>query len=167
MHIFSLTIRNFVIGHPRCFLQLRDLLKLLWYNITVLLKGISIEGPLKTPLVQYYCAVEEVSIEGTPLNPFGAILLWCWRGFNRGNPFGAILLCCWRGFRSNHSTVTALLPLAHKVAQGFDQPCPPPRTLTMAIDLTKAFDMINHTKLICALSLFSLSNNTSVGCLPT
>ena len=64
------------------------------------------------------------------------------------------------GFRSNHSTVSALLPLAHKVAQGFNQPCPPPRTLTMAIDLTKAFDMVNHTKLIRALSLSSLSNNT-------
>jgi len=31
-------------------------------------------------------------------------------------------------FRSNHSTITALLPLAHKLAQGFNQPCPPPRT---------------------------------------
>ena len=30
----------------------------------------------------------------------------------------------------------------------------------MEIDLTKAFDMVNHTKLIRALSLSSLSNNT-------
>ena len=56
--------------------------------------------------------------------------------------------------------VTALLPLAHKVAQGFNQPCPSPRTLTMVVDLIKAFDMVNHTKLIRTLSLSSLSNNT-------
>ena len=59
------------------------------------------------------------------------------------------------GFRPNHYTVTALLPLAHKVAQGFNQPCPPLRTSIMAIDLTKAFDMVNHTKLIRALSSLS------------
>ena len=52
------------------------------------------------------------------------------------------------GFRSNHSTVSALLPLAHKIAQGFNQPCPPLRILTKTIDLTKVFDMVNHTKLI-------------------
>ena len=33
-------------------------------------------------------------------------------------------------------------------------------TFTMAIDLTKAFDMINHTKLISVLTLSPLSNNT-------
>ena len=51
------------------------------------------------------------------------------------------------------TTVTALLPLAHKLAQGFNQPCPPLHTSIMAIDLTEAFDMVNHTKLIRALSL--------------
>ena len=53
--------------------------------------------------------------------------------------------------------VTALLSLAHKVAQGFNQPCPPPRTLTMAINLTKAFHMVNHTKLIRTLSSRSIN----------
>ena len=43
---------------------------------------------------------------------------------------------------------TAHLPLAHKVAQGFNQPRPPLRTFTKTIDLTKTFDMVNHTKLI-------------------
>ena len=57
----------------------------------------------------------------------------------------------------NHSTITAFLPLAHKVAQGFNQPSSPLCTLPKTIDLTKAFDMVNHTKL--ALSLSSLSNN--------
>ena len=32
--------------------------------------------------------------------------------------------------------------------------------MTKTIDLTKAFDMVNHTKLISTLTLSSLSNNT-------
>ena len=63
------------------------------------------------------------------------------------------------GFRPNHSTVSALLPLAHNIAQGFKLPFPPLRLSTMAIDLTKAFDMINHTIHIRAFTLSSLSNN--------
>ena len=59
-----------------------------------------------------------------------------------------------------HSSVSTLLPLAHNIAQGFNQPCPPLRTLTMASDLTKAFDMVNHTKLISTVILSPLSNNT-------
>ena len=68
------------------------------------------------------------------------------------------------GFHFNQSTIGALLPLAHKVAQGLNQPCLLLCTLTKAIDLTKAFDMVNHTKLIRALSLSSLSNNTKRCC---
>ena len=64
------------------------------------------------------------------------------------------------GFCPNHSTVSTLLPLAHKIAQGFNQPRPPLCTLTKTNDLTKAFDMVNHTKLIRALTLSSSSNNT-------
>ena len=51
------------------------------------------------------------------------------------------------------------LRLAHKIAQSFKHPRPPLRTLTKAIDLIKAFDMVNHTKLIFAFTLSSLSNN--------
>ena len=38
-------------------------------------------------------------------------------------------------------------------------PRPPLRTLTKTIDLTKANDMVNHTKFIRTLTLFYLSNN--------
>ena len=64
------------------------------------------------------------------------------------------------GFRPNHSTTTALLPLTHKVAQGFNQLCPPHRTVTMSIDFSKAFDMVPHTKLLSALSQTTLRHNT-------
>ena len=64
------------------------------------------------------------------------------------------------GFRPNNITISALLPLPDKIAQGFNQPCPPLRTLTKTIDLNKAFDIVNHNKLIRTLSLSSLSNNT-------
>ena len=53
------------------------------------------------------------------------------------------------GFCPNHSIVSVLLPLAHK------------------IDLAKAFDMFNHTKIICAPTLFYQSNTPNVGYLPT
>ena len=46
------------------------------------------------------------------------------------------------------------------MATGFNKPRPPPlRTVTMAIDLSKAFDTVNHTKLIAALSTSSLHHN--------
>ena len=64
------------------------------------------------------------------------------------------------GFRPNHSTVSALLPLAHKITQGFNQSRPPLHTLTKITNLTKAFVIVNHTKLIHALTLSYLSNNT-------
>ena len=55
-------------------------------------------------------------------------------------------------FRKHRSTTSALLPLAHKMATGFNKPCPPPlRTVVMAIDLSKAFDTVGHTKLITAI----------------
>ena len=64
------------------------------------------------------------------------------------------------GYRPNHSTTTALLPLTHKVALGFNQPLPPDRTVTVAIDFSKAFDTVSHTKLIIALSQTTLQHNT-------
>ena len=65
------------------------------------------------------------------------------------------------GFRQNHSTTTALLPLAHKVALGFNQPRPPHRTVTVSIDFSKAFDTVSHTKLIHSLTTqTTLRHNT-------
>ena len=53
------------------------------------------------------------------------------------------------GFRPNLSTVSTLLPLHCHL-----------RTLTKAINLTKAFDMVNHTKTHPTVTLSSLCNNT-------
>ena len=69
------------------------------------------------------------------------------------------------GFCSNHSTTTVLLPLAHKIASGFNQSKQPlPRRVTMSIDLQKAFAMVNHPRLISSLTHSVLFNNT-VRCL--
>ena len=64
------------------------------------------------------------------------------------------------GFRSSHSTTTALLPLIHQVVHGFNQPRPPLHTVAVSIDLSKAFDTVNHNKLITSLQHSSLHNNT-------
>ena len=47
---------------------------------------------------------------------------------------------------TQHSTVTALHILNNTVAKGFNQMAPPARTITVALDMSKAFDTINiHT----------------------
>ena len=63
------------------------------------------------------------------------------------------------GFRKMRSTTSALLPLTQKVAAGFNQNKPPLRTVAMAIDHSKAFDTVNHTKLIEAISATGLHHN--------
>ena len=55
------------------------------------------------------------------------------------------------GYRPCRSTVTALLPLAQQVVTGFNQECPPRRTVAMAVDFSQAFDTVNHTTLLCKL----------------
>ena len=50
------------------------------------------------------------------------------------------------GYKTQHSTVTALHTLNNTVAKGFSQMAPPARTITVALDMSKAFDIINiHT----------------------
>ena len=50
------------------------------------------------------------------------------------------------GYKSQHSTVTALHTLNYTVAKGFNQTAPPARTITVTLDMRKAFDTINiHT----------------------
>ena len=50
------------------------------------------------------------------------------------------------GYKTQHSTVTALHTLNNTVAKGFNQMAPPARTITVALDVNKAFDTINiHT----------------------
>ena len=50
------------------------------------------------------------------------------------------------GYKTQHSTVTALYTLNNTGAKGFNQMAPPARTITVALDMSKAFDTINiHT----------------------
>ena len=44
------------------------------------------------------------------------------------------------GYKAQHSTVTALHTLNNTVAKGFNQMAPPARTITVALDMSKAFD---------------------------
>ena len=64
------------------------------------------------------------------------------------------------GFRPCRSTTTALLPLVQQIARGFNENRPPARTVTMSIDLSRAFDMVNLIKLISALIDSQLRHNT-------
>ena len=50
------------------------------------------------------------------------------------------------GYKTQHSTVTALHTLNNTVSKGFNQTAPPARTITVELDMSKAFDTINiHT----------------------
>ena len=50
------------------------------------------------------------------------------------------------GYKTQHSTVKALHTVNNTVAKGFNQMAPPARTITVALDMSKAFDTINiHT----------------------
>ena len=63
------------------------------------------------------------------------------------------------GFRKNRSTTTALLPLTHQIATGFNQPKPPHRTVAMSLDLSKAFDIVDQTLLLSTIANTSLDSN--------
>ena len=63
------------------------------------------------------------------------------------------------GFKRRHSTITALLPICQQTIRGFNQPKPADRTTLLAIDLSKAFDMINHTILLEKIFATQLHNN--------
>ena len=52
------------------------------------------------------------------------------------------------GFQPRHSTVSALLHLSTAIADGFNLKKPPGRTVAVALDLTKAFDSVDHYTLI-------------------
>ena len=52
------------------------------------------------------------------------------------------------GYKTQHSTVTTLHTLNNTVAKGFYQMAPPARTITVALDMNKAFDTINILRLI-------------------
>jgi endonuclease/exonuclease/phosphatase (EEP) superfamily protein YafD len=52
------------------------------------------------------------------------------------------------GFKKNHSTTTALHKLTNTITKGFNKVQPPKRTIAVAIDMSKAFDTVNHYKLL-------------------
>ena len=53
-----------------------------------------------------------------------------------------------RGFKTKHSTTTALHQLTNHITTGFNQKKPPHRTITIALDMSQAFDTVNHYTLI-------------------
>ena len=64
------------------------------------------------------------------------------------------------GYKTQHSTVTALHTLNNTVAKGYNQMAPPARTITVALDMSKAFDTINiHTLIRQTFQAQSLSSS--------
>ena len=63
------------------------------------------------------------------------------------------------GFRSRRSTTSALLPIVTTIADGFNEAKPPKRTVVAAIDLSKAFDSVNHDILLSKICDSPLNSN--------
>jgi hypothetical protein len=63
------------------------------------------------------------------------------------------------GFASNHSCTSALLPIATKEAIGFNNAKPAWRSAMCAVDISKAFDCINHTLFLDQISSSDLHSN--------
>ena len=52
------------------------------------------------------------------------------------------------GFKAQHSTISALHDFSESIASGFNKKKPADRTLLVQIDMSKAFDMVSHEKLM-------------------
>ena len=63
------------------------------------------------------------------------------------------------GFRSQHSTVSAILPLTTNIARGLNAKKPAVRTGLLCVDLSKAFDVVDHHRLIKKISFTDLHPN--------
>ena len=64
------------------------------------------------------------------------------------------------GFRPGHSTTSALLQLMSDIATGSNQRKPPHRTVCVAVDLTAAFDTVNHNVLLSKIVRSTLPEAT-------
>ena len=64
------------------------------------------------------------------------------------------------GFRTGHSTTSSLLQLTSDVATGFNQRKLPHRTVCVAVDLTAAFDTVNHNALLSKIARSTLPEPT-------
>ena len=63
------------------------------------------------------------------------------------------------GFKSNHSTVSAVLPLTTNIAIGFNAPKPALRTGLLCVNLSKAFDIVDIHKLLKKVDATNLHPN--------
>ncbi|XP_075163033.1 uncharacterized protein LOC142235657 [Haematobia irritans] len=63
------------------------------------------------------------------------------------------------GFRSGRSTTTALCELTANIAEGLNSKRPHKRSILVALDLSKAFDTVNHTTLLGDIRGTSLPSN--------
>ena len=63
------------------------------------------------------------------------------------------------GFLSRHSTTTALLPLATNIVRGFNERKPAVRTGLLCVDLSKAFDVVDHHRLLKKIGFSDLHSN--------
>ena len=64
------------------------------------------------------------------------------------------------GFRPGHSTTSALPQLTNDIATGFNQRKPPHRTVCVGVDLTAAFDTVNHNVLLSKIVRSTLPGAT-------
>ena len=63
------------------------------------------------------------------------------------------------GFRPNRSTITALMPLVTTTALGLNQRKPAARTGLLAVDFSKAFDVVEREKLLAKVNTTDLHPN--------